>query len=113
MESQTIKVEILGFAGCPHFLPAVERARSALNKAGVEGVICQINVECGQAVGDLRFLGSPTIRINGLDVEFAARTASEFGFGCRTYLVNGKRQGLPPQEWIETAIREATRNELA
>jgi hypothetical protein len=111
MRSQAVKIEILGFAGCPHFLPAIECARAALRETGVEAVIREINVENDQAVSKVSFLGSPTIRINGLDVEPAARTSNDFGFGCRTYVVNGRRQGLPPREWIEATIHEATRNE--
>src|SRR5216683_1416932 len=53
------------------------------------------------------FLGSPTVRIDGRDVEPAARSAQEFGLTCRTYIDDGYRAGAPPIEWIRTAIREA------
>jgi len=39
------------------------------------------------------FLGSPSIRIDGRDVEISARTSRAFGFGCRTYLDEGERAG--------------------
>ncbi|WP_084080479.1 mercuric transporter MerT family protein [Edaphobacter aggregans] len=38
-----------------------------------------------------RFLGSPTLRINGFDVEHEARTQNSFDLGCRTYLDGSQR----------------------
>lgn len=51
----------------------------------------------------LRFLGSPTVRVNSVDVEPAARRRSDFGFACRTY--NG--QGIPDRELFKQACLEA------
>ena len=105
-----MKIEILGLEGCPNVAPAVEHARAALQNLHIRAEISEVNMEAGQSI-QAAFLGSPTIRVNGLDVEVAARMAKEFGFGCRTYVVNGLRQGTPPQEWIEAAICEALRKD--
>ena len=51
----------------------------------------------------MRFLGSPTVQINGKDVEPAARSRSNFGFSCRPY--NGK--GMPERELIRQACLDA------
>lgn len=104
-----MKIEILGFAGCPNLASALERTRAALTASGLQADIHEVNIQSHEAI-EKEFLGSPSIRINGLDVEPAARTASCFGFGCRTYLVSGVRQGAPPRQWIEAAIREAQRS---
>jgi mercuric ion transport protein len=53
------------------------------------------------------FLGSPSIRVDGLDVEPEARTARDYGMMCRTYTVNGRQDGLPSREMLRQAIREA------
>lgn len=105
-----VKIEILGLEGCPNVAPAVELARAALQSLGIRAEISEVNMKAGEAI-QAAFLGSPTVRVNGFDVEIAARTAKEFGFGCRTYMVNGVRQGTPPQEWIEAAIRETLRED--
>ena len=55
----------------------------------------------------LRFLGSPTVLINGLDIEPGARDSDQFGFGCRTYFSEGRRSGLPTKELVLSAIRDA------
>ena len=45
--------------------------------------------------------------MNGLDVELDARSARNFGMMCRTYLVNGRREGLPSREMMRQAIQDA------
>jgi hypothetical protein len=73
---------------------------------GITAFIEPLEIHTAEDAKRMRFLGSPTIRVDGLDVETAAREVRHFAIGCRTYVVNGVRLGLPPQEWIENAIRE-------
>lgn len=101
-----MKIEVLGFSDCPNYAPALKRTRAALQNLGIQAVIEEYKINTDVAATEIHFLGSPTIRINGLDVEVAARYARHFGIGCRTYIVNGERDGLPPQQWIEDTIRE-------
>jgi hypothetical protein len=51
-----------------------------------------------------RFLGSPSIRVNGADIEPGREADSPF-FGCRTYTVAGKTVGVPPERWLVEALR--------
>jgi len=56
----------------------------------------------------MSFLGSPSVRVNGIDIEPSARDANAFGFGCRTYAdAEGKRSGLPPVSMVRQATRES------
>lgn len=50
------------------------------------------------------FLGSPTIRVNGRDVEPDAGKRTDFGMKCRLYRSAGGVSGQPPQEWLRAAI---------
>jgi hypothetical protein len=54
-----------------------------------------------------RFLGSPTIRINGMDVDPSAAPRADFGMQCRVYLAGGKYTGMPSKEMIRAALRKA------
>ena len=102
-----MKVEILYLSGCPHYSEALRRVHEVLHKEGTPADIVEIEVidaECAMALG---FLGSPTIRVEGQDVEPAARKLAAFGMSCRTYVEGGMRSGVPPREWIHTAVREA------
>ena len=102
-----MKVEILYFSGCPNHPPAVGVVREALQKEGLSAELVEVEVKDGDTARVVGFLGSPTIRINGQDVERSARSAQGFGLSCRTYTNRGRRAGVPPLEWIRAGLREA------
>ncbi|MGH2349965.1 MAG: DF family (seleno)protein, partial [bacterium] len=52
-----------------------------------------------------RFLGSPTIRINGRDVVEQADT--DYAMRCRVYWVDGRPQDYPNKDTIRAAVRAA------
>lgn len=52
----------------------------------------------------LRFLGSPTVRVNGRDVEPGAVARTDYALSCRMY----GRTGVPSREWIKAALRSAS-----
>ena len=102
-----MKVEILYFSGCPNHPPAVSQVREILQQEGVTAELVEVEVKDAATARLTGFLGSPTIRIEGRDVEPCARSAQTFGLACRTYICDGFRAGVPPIEWVRAAIREA------
>jgi len=102
-----MKVEILYLAGCPNHAPAVERVREVLAQEATPAEVVEIEIEDAAAAQRARFPGSPTIRIDGQDVEHAARLAHGFGFMCRAYIDGGRRVGVPSRELLLAAVREA------
>jgi copper chaperone CopZ len=102
-----MKIEVLHFDGCPNHTPALDRVREVLGEEGVSAEVSVRNIPDDTTARATGFLGSPSIRIDGVDVEPAARAVKEFGMMCRTYVEESKRVGLPPRELIRTAIREA------
>ena len=102
-----MKIELFYFDGCPNHQPAVERVKEVLKEDGVTAEINEIHVSDPATAQALRFLGSPTLRIDGLDVEPSARSHSDYGMMCRTYVENGRREGLPSRGLIRAAIKEA------
>src|SRR5713226_4365903 len=103
-----MKIEVLYFDGCPNHKPAVERVQQSLREEGVFAEVQEVNVSDASIAQKVGFLGSPSVRVNGLDVEPEARAAREYGMMCRTYSVDGRREGLPSREVLRQAIREAT-----
>lgn len=74
-----MKIEVFYFDGCPNHRPAVERVKEILKEEGVAVEVFELEVPdpaTAQAVG---FLGSPTIKIDGLDVESSARSSRQYG----------------------------------
>lgn len=99
-----MRVEVLYLEGCPNYLPAVCRLKTILRKEGLELEVFEIEVKDEVAAKKLNFFGSPTIRINGLDIEADMRDAKETGLACRRYA-----GGLPSEEMIRSAVKEARR----
>ena len=57
----------------------------------------------------VRFPGSPTIRINGLDVDPGYVDPGDYTPRCRLYRTNAGLRGLPERSWIEDALRGGIR----
>jgi hypothetical protein len=102
-------VEILYFPDCPNYLPAVEHVRHALQEEGVSAEIKHVQVVDGADAIAIHFLGSPTVRINGVDVEPSARSGGASGLCCRTYCGGDSPQGAPSVALIRQAIRDLTK----
>jgi hypothetical protein len=97
-----MKIEVFYFEGCPNYLPTVERLKHVLRQEGLRTEVHEIEVEDELAAKALNFFGSPTIRVNGLDIEIDARDTRVTGLACRRY-----SGGLPQEEMIRSAVREA------
>ncbi|MGP0564721.1 MULTISPECIES: DF family (seleno)protein [unclassified Nitrospina] len=99
-----MKIELLHFENCPNSQPALELLQDVMRQEGVDIPIQSIAVQTLDDAEKHRFPGSPTIRIDGLDVE--GEVGYPFGLGCRIYLVDGNTHYWPPRQWIEEAIRK-------
>ena len=98
-----MKIDVLYFDGCPNHKPAVALAEQVVAELGLDASIEEIEVKGPEDAEQVRFLGSPTVQVNGRDVEPAARSRSDFGFSCRPY--NGK--GMPDRELIKQACLDS------
>ena len=97
-----MKIEVLYFDGCPNHLPAMERVRAIVQQEGICAEVSEIEVEDESTAKALAFPGSPTIRIDGLDIEPAMRGSADTGLACRCY-----PGGRPSDAIIRAALREA------
>lgn len=104
-------LELLYLPGCPNRGLAVDLVHSVLQAEGVCAQVHEISISDYEEAKAHRFPGSPTLRVNGQDIENVAAHRFHVGFACRTYLVEGKPQGVPPRFWVEQAIRAARKQE--
>ena len=91
-----MRIEVLYFKGCPNLRAAIDVIGSVAPNETVE----EIEVKTSEDAQKHRFLGSPTIRVDGVDVEPSARTRTDFGLSCRTY----GGTGVPSRELVEAAL---------
>ena len=99
-------IEVLYIAGCCNHPPALERVRQALRLTDLDQSIAEVSVSDEETARALQFPGSPTVRINGVDVE--SGTGTFIGIGCRLY-ADGR--GLPSEQAIMRAVQVARNQE--
>jgi len=104
-----MKIELLYFEGCPNHIPTMGMLREILESLCREDQIHQVEVSTQAEAEAIRFVGSPSIRINGSDIEPWARTTKDFSLSCRTYLDGPLRGGVPSRELLRRAIMEGIR----
>ncbi len=63
------RIEVLFFDGCPNAVVALDRARDASKASGVSSTVTAVRVPNETEALRLLFLGSPTIRVDGQDVD--------------------------------------------
>ncbi len=102
--SLTMQVEILYFDGCPGYESLLPRLTELLAEHTPGATLTLRAVESVEAAEEQRFLGSPSVRINGRDVEPAADARDDFGLKCRLYSTAEGRLREPPDEWILDAL---------
>ena len=100
----SVTVQLLYFEGCPHHRPALDLTRAVLRELGVPAEIEELEVRDDADAERLRFLGSPSIRVNGLDIEPGLEERDQFGLACRTYGTSG----VPSRELLVNALTGAS-----
>ncbi len=101
-----MRVEVLYFEGCPNHEALMPRLEKLLDQAGVRTDVGLVEVPDDAAAQRERFLGSPTLRVDGRDVEPGADARSDFGLKCRLYRTPNGLGGLPNDEWILAALAD-------
>jgi hypothetical protein len=97
-------VELLVIDQCPNEGDAAALLRRALDDVGLKRVPVRTRVVSTQDEAErLRFVGSPTVRINGED-PFVDRD-QRVVLGCRVYLTEGGRSGLPDLCGLRQALK--------
>src|SRR5262245_12478111 len=92
-----MKVEVLYVPGCANHEEAVQRVRKVLAAQGMQADLCEIAVNSEEQARQLKFPGSPTIRINGEDIE----PSNNVGLACRLY---SNLTGVPSEDSVRSAL---------
>ena len=102
------RVEVLYFDGCPGHEALLPRLREAVRDAGFDPAAIELRqVTSPDDAESERFLGSPTVRVDGRDVDPSAADRDDFGLKCRLYREDGQQARTPPEAWIRAALTSA------
>jgi hypothetical protein len=102
-----VRIEVLYFDECPNHEALLPPLREILAGAGVSTEIELRRIGDDAAAQRERFLGSPTVRVNGRDVEPDADGRTDFGLKCRLYPTPTGLSGQPQEESLRAALRNA------
>jgi hypothetical protein len=100
---------ILYFEGCPNHEPARALVERLAGELRIEPEIELVEVGDPDDAVALRFLGSPTVRVNRVDVEPGATERRHFAFSCRIYRSDGGASEQPEESGVRDALIEAVK----
>jgi len=95
-------VELLFFEGCPSHERLLPVVRRLAREADAEVVLRR--VETPEAAEAQRFLGSPSVRVDGVDIDRGAAARDDYRLTSRLYRDENGQAPLPPEEWIRAAL---------
>ena len=102
-------VELFYFDGCPSWEHALENLKRALQLEQLPDEIKMIQVTDSADAQAKRFIGSPTIRIDGTDAEGPDAETHGYAYGCRVYTGEGRTVGWPSVDRIRQALQREHR----
>lgn len=100
-----MKIELLYFEGCPSWQTGLDNLKSALQMDGLDIPVELIQVVNDEDAARMKFLGSPSFRVNGDDLWEEKRDM--YSLSCRIYTTPERMKGSPSILMLQDAIRQA------
>jgi hypothetical protein len=98
-------IEFLYWPDCPSHPEALARLREVMAEVGLETPVTLIMVLTEEDAERLRFPGSPTIRVDGVDVDPSGAEQMGTALTCRIYrLEDGRISPLPSKAMIRSSL---------
>lgn len=98
-----MRVQLLYFDGCPNWQQAEQRLREAVERVETDVELSHVQVATPEDAERLRFRGSPTVLVDGID-PFADADAP-VGLSCRVFRTPEGLQGAPTVDQLVEALR--------
>lgn len=101
-----MQIQFLYWEGCPSHPEAWQRLERVLSELASEAEVERIEIRTEEEAEQWRFPGSPTILVDGHDIDPNASAA--YRLTCRLYFkADGRPSPLPPEDMIRRAILNA------
>lgn len=99
------RVELLWFEDCPNHPASRALIGEVLAELAAEVTVEDIDASDPAVAERHRFPGSPTIRVDGQDVDPSFQDPGDYTPRCRLYRTAEGLRGVPERAWVESAIR--------
>ncbi|GAB4402524.1 MAG: hypothetical protein Kow00123_12880 [Anaerolineales bacterium] len=80
MTRDVVQIKVVYTEGCANTPPTIQRIREVAAELGIPIELTQVLVNTEEEAEAHHFLGSPTVLVNGLDLDPAMRNQTAFGF---------------------------------
>jgi hypothetical protein len=100
-----VRVELLYWDGCSSVTETRALLAGALAARGITEPVIEREIVTHDDAVAARFPGSPTIRVDGVDID-AAGADTQYSLTCRIYrLPDGRVSPVPSRQLLEEALR--------
>jgi hypothetical protein len=99
-------VELLYTEGCPYVAAYLLHLQQLVASAGLEEPVRTPVVADEDQAQRERFLGSPTVRVAGVDVDPTAEGRLDYRLDCRQYATSEGPQHQPADDWVLSRLRQ-------
>jgi hypothetical protein len=108
MVKDAVRIEFLYWEDCPSHETAWDRLQAILKEKGLQAQVNRVQIQTEQDAQKWSFCGSPTIRVNGIDIDPKGAQVQPIALNCRIYHTpEGRVTPLPPEEMIREALDRA------
>jgi hypothetical protein len=104
-------IEVLYVRDCPHYAAALAIVERLRRELGIEIELRTSLIGDQAAAERARFLGSPTIRVDGNDVEPGSPSTRMASLACRLYRHEQGLASQPAEAWVRDALLAAVRTD--
>ena len=87
-------------------MPTAKHIKEVISEEDIDTEISLILIETPEDARQLHFIGSPTVRINGIDIESNIKNRKDYGLRSRLYTIDDKKSGYPSKDMIRDAIKK-------
>jgi hypothetical protein len=101
---RAVRIEILARKDCPSRGMAAVVVERVIAETGAPVHLEVVDITTQAEATERRFLGSPTVRVDGLDVEPGSNGCTDFTLADRVYRGDRGLQGWPDERWIREAL---------
>ena len=101
---RAVRVEILARSDCECRGMARTVVERAIDDLDISADVTVVEITSEADAKRRGFLGSPSVRVNGLDVEPGTNGSKEVTLGDRVYRGGRGLQGWPDARWIRAAL---------
>jgi hypothetical protein len=103
----SVRIEILAREDCPNRGMAITVVERVVDETGVPAEIEVVEIDSDEDAEELRVLGSPTVLVDGRDVDPQPSSLAAFSADDRIYRTDRGPCGWPEPEWIRDALLRA------